>query len=166
MLPLLLDLDGKVVAHIDIHKRDSLPFLAWMADGRHLLGLSHSAKNGPTTMKLFDGMTGRLMDEVPCDPLDLVPYDHKKYRCIDRVIGFPLITGPNSGAMGCLMDDWQHVNFVKHSAQGTQNVLAMKVYRPKDDPAYRPKGDPMFMEGQYCVHVDPWQIELLVSLRM
>ncbi|MBF0382815.1 MAG: hypothetical protein HQL69_17480 [Magnetococcales bacterium] len=123
----LIDLEGSLIAELPIRGPDSgrSPFLAWLKSGRHLLGISRSSNHYKPSLMVFDGKTGALLHSIDLNPEELVPYDHKKFSVIDRELGFPLLTSPNSGAMGRLLDDWDHIEL-----ENGHDILHLEIQRP------------------------------------
>jgi hypothetical protein len=126
----LVNLDGHLITDLPIQGLEPghPPFLAWLEDGHHLISISKHPLFQETTLILFDGKTGAVLTTTTINPIDLVPYDHEKFKVIDRERGFPLITSPNSGSMGRLLDEWNEIKL-----ENQDDILQLEIYRPVGD---------------------------------
>lgn len=131
----LLNINGEVLRNLEIKTADfEYPEIRWIDDWKQFFMIGRTSRESKTKLYFFDGESGDFINEILFDPQEILPYEHDKYKEIDRN-SFSLVLSKTGRGVGCFLDVWSEVDFDEKTKK-----LKAKTYRPIDK---------MYLEGGF-----------------
>jgi hypothetical protein len=119
----LVDEHGRIIASEDWSSSTAdAVYGGWLASGERFFVISRHAGE-KVRIRTYDAAGAKVSDE-PLDPIDLVPFDAKEFRSLDRGT-YSLRIGLSRRSIAALLDRWSDARY--DPATGD---LRLAVYRP------------------------------------
>jgi hypothetical protein len=132
----IIDLDGhRQVIPFASHAGDGV-FGAWTPDGRHVILSAPPEQGQPEQLQFVDAKSGRLTVEVPCDPLDLLPFDEAGFNELASGLlliypedhNNPYLRWDPQWSIEALMHHWADALY-----EASTSTLTLSTFRPTFD---------------------------------
>jgi hypothetical protein len=127
----LVDGSGEILGKVMRNGQTTVPLCGWTPSGESFFCLEQGRGQGVPILRFFSRETLEQLDEIPLDPMDLVPSRENLIAGIDRdTYSLPMTSG--AVGMGELLDHWSHSSMI-----GPNGELLLAVVRPSSEASGR-----------------------------